>query len=158
MNRRGLTLLETLLAAILLAVAAVMLVPVMQDIARPADNRVEPSVTLAELARFADATIAALPVDEFEDVLAWPNDPQWPPVRVSRLSSENTHDVWIVFSCDGWSAMRRVMSPPICDEAEDGEIHQRSPAQSDRMPQQSPRNSLRQSSGDMAVGQKGGRR
>lgn len=124
---RGLTLLETLAATVILSLIAVACIPMLQDARASLEQPSAPACDLIELALLADAVMADPKAHGLD---AWPNFEgavlQWPeetvqrepqlalrPVQVTVLTPsiddpgqhERRHQ-WVSFMCDGVGVLR----------------------------------------------------
>ena len=111
--RRGLTLLEVLASAVLLAAMAAACVPLLRQAMR--DSQVEePSVDLRDLADFADVSTAHGPevlLKQARTELPWPDSPDRAPVVVERLRAEDSRHAWLAFRAGTWTVFRWVEVP-----------------------------------------------
>jgi prepilin-type N-terminal cleavage/methylation domain-containing protein len=127
---RGLTLLEVLIATVLLTIMAATCVPVMAQAMRSLQtNEHAHLINATDLARFADSVIAHPELIGFKQQdellksdgveLPWPA--QWlaeraasaPPVRlkVLRNADPKVDHAWLVFECDGLVVHRWLAVP-----------------------------------------------
>ncbi len=121
-GRRGLTLLEVLASAVLLAVLAAACVPLLAAAMRDLEEA-QPPFEYGELVEFVDSVLAegslnAIEADESE--IQWPaTGGDRPSVRVRRLMAEpDARHAWLVFSADPWAVCRWVEIP---DEERSGQ-------------------------------------
>lgn len=114
--RRGLTLLEVVAAAVLLASSVVVCLPLIKDIAA-AESRPPIEVACLDLGDLAERILTDpkdvglgthLNLRPGLDVeLAWPDEPERPRIRVRVQSSQMSADhAWLVLECQGVSAAR----------------------------------------------------
>ena len=113
-GRRGLTLLETLIAVAILSLVAATSIPLLQkSLAVLHDPSLE--IRFDELAQLADTTIANphavdLEPDAFSVLqpfeFMWPDHPTRPAVNVRPLKSGDGDHAWYVFTCSGWIVSR----------------------------------------------------
>ena len=127
MTRRGLSLLEVMLAAALLALITATCLPAVVRAAAALDTGdAEPTVSRAELARLADALIEApaafgletLPTSDVFEV-AWPEAPGRPLVSARRHRAASTIDdgrAWLVLTCGDATVCRWLPPPETSDE------------------------------------------
>ncbi len=114
-GRRGLTLLEVLASAVLLAVLAAACVPLLAAAMRDLEE-VQPPFEYVELVEFVDSVLAECSATELE---ADESEIQWPAtvgdrpsVRVRRLKAEpDARHAWLVFSAGPWAVCRWVEVP-----------------------------------------------
>ncbi len=114
-SRRGLTLLEVLGSAALLAVLAAACVPLLAAAMRDLED-VRPPFEYGELVKFVDSLLAqgsasALEADASE--IPWPAiEGDRPSVRVRRMRAEpDARHAWLVFSAGPWTVCRWVEIP-----------------------------------------------
>ena len=114
MSRRGLTLLEVLAAAVLLAVVAGTCVPLLRN-ALPALRAPDHQFELFELARVADSIIAepaAFGIEAWPEIgdqwITWPDVPDRPviTVRLIRVGEPQVNHGWLAFSSGDWTIHR----------------------------------------------------
>lgn len=133
-SRRGLTLLEVLLATVLLATIAATCAPMLQhSLAILSDDRenggglgdtrmLGTGVERADLVELADALVADPPGFDIDldslstATIAWPNDLDRPPVEVERLvpsptDEQESEGSWLVLTCGPWH-IHRYLPPP----------------------------------------------
>lgn len=129
-RRRGLTLLETLLAAAILAMLAAVCVPMLSTSLR-AISASSPKLTTEtqalrfDLSRFANAFMGDPGTFGIKDVVgdtersqltvSWPKDfrdVNWPAVLIRRSSSPIGPDHrWLIFECEGSTVVRYLALP-----------------------------------------------
>ncbi len=136
-GRRGLTLLEVLASAVLLAVLAAACVPLLAAAMRDLED-VQPPFEYAELVEFVDSLLAQgadggpgpassatagaaewqkqmwfAGTAEAETEVPWPVEkPDRSPVRVRRLrADQDARHGWLVFSAGAWTVCRWVEVP-----------------------------------------------
>jgi prepilin-type N-terminal cleavage/methylation domain-containing protein len=120
-TRRGLTLVEMLAAALLLAMLAAACVPRLQAIPA-AGAGARPGFDLLDLARLADLIAADLarpgspqrPMPLSPTSVAWPDHPERPPARMRWIVAANggTEHAWIVIECHGLAVARWIPTAP----------------------------------------------
>lgn len=113
-HRRGLTLLEALIAVAILSLLAATSIPILRK-SLAVLHEPPPEIRLDELADLADAVIAdpqafGLEPDAFSAlqplILLWPDDPTRSAVHVLHLQPNDGDSAWHIFTCDGWSVSR----------------------------------------------------
>jgi NADPH-dependent ferric siderophore reductase len=120
-RRRGLALIEVLAAAALLAVLGAVCAMVLREarLAMPAVERGGSGVEALELERLAEALLEESDgLDVFtaggptSAVVAWPQHPDRPAVRLERLEpaqlGEGQRHAWIAFTCGEVTIWRRI--------------------------------------------------
>jgi Prokaryotic N-terminal methylation motif len=122
-RRRGLTLVEVVSAAALLAVLSIACVPMIRGLDSPGEHR--PPVPIEALADFADAvlesperfgvTLEALANRTPVPPLDWPDAPSIPsivPARVEAIKlldrAAQAEHVWLIFECAGTRVARSI--------------------------------------------------
>lgn len=124
--RRGLTLLEVVAAAALLAVIAAACVPMLREARRWADRAAEPD-RFDDLVAVADAIVADpevfglvetdLTTDGFETTISPPElDPDRVRIRLLQSDDEAATHAWVALDCDGDTVIRYVELPVEADE------------------------------------------
>lgn len=120
-SNRGLTLLEVLAAAVLLAVMAAACLPLLHQATRD-HYAVDPPFEVQELAELADDVMAHRS-EELQGIahaeLPWPDAPDRGPVAVERLGAEGASHAWLVFTAGPWTACRWIEVCP--DRTPEGE-------------------------------------
>jgi prepilin-type N-terminal cleavage/methylation domain-containing protein len=142
--KRGLTLLEVLIAAALLAVMAAACVPAMAQAMRALHVAETPTLAVdpVDLASFADLVLEWPELFGFKQpeellnadgqALPWPPPPEPPPrpeafrdplnaappvtIRVLRSSGEESDHVWLSFECDGLIVHRWMAIPEVKEQ------------------------------------------
>ncbi len=118
MTRRGLTLVEVLAAAALLAVTVGALVPLLRD-ARDVGELDESAIAIFELAQAADRLMLELTAEDARSLVSVPRheravgELEKLPIRVSaeiRVRDDESH-AWIVFERDGLAVTRWIQLP-----------------------------------------------
>lgn len=140
-KRHGLTLVEVLASAVLLAVIATASLPVLRasmtqlDAARSsarADFGLEELATAADFALADPAMLGVASTDEVtEEVeIPWPDHPERPPIVIRRLGTSTSQTkadsddaaipaaeyIWFEFVCAGWMVYRLVPVQPAAEE------------------------------------------
>lgn len=124
--RRGITLLEVVAAAALLAVIAAACVPMLREARRWANRIAEPD-RFDDLAAVADAIVADpklfglvetdLTTDGFETTVSPPElDPDAVRIRLLQSDDEAATHAWLVLDCNGDTLLRYVELPVEADE------------------------------------------
>jgi prepilin-type N-terminal cleavage/methylation domain-containing protein len=125
MSRRGLTLLEILVAVVLLATLTATCVPVLR-IALAALHPPDRQFELLDLAQVAGSFMADPSAFGIEAVprasegrISWPNQPDRPAitVRLVTIDDPDAEHGWVVFSSGGWTVQRWVQLDTDTQEA-----------------------------------------
>lgn len=115
---RALTLVEVLAATVILAMLAGAVVPLLADARRTLEHE-QSTIEIIDLEQLAADFVDEPKSFGFEDdlltltelTIPWPDAPDQPDVRISRIDTEDAHHIWLIFECDSLSVSHWLIKP-----------------------------------------------